>query len=224
MESGFEMARRGKSSGRRAPAQERSRQLVAAVREAGRLLLAEEGPKALTTTRIAERAGVSVGSLYQYFADKAAILAAIYEEERQHELENAAPWVEQLRRMDPRERLRVGITFAAERHRKMLELDAGFYRKRHHEFRIGDELPGAPSGVGGAAAVELARQLLAAKPDDLRPVHVDHAAFLLGRGVSAILHAALEDRPELLADPSFLDEVVEMMTAYLFGDAARKRT
>jgi AcrR family transcriptional regulator len=218
------MKRNDKSGGRRAPSQERSRQLVAAVREAGRLLLAEEGSQALTTTRIAERAGVSIGSLYQYFADKAAILAAIYEEERQHELENAAPWVEQLRRMGPRERLRVGIAYAAERHRKMLGLDPDFYRERHQQFRIGDDLPGAASDAGELAAVALARQLIAAQPEDLKPVHEGHAAFLLGRGVAAILRAALEDQPELLSDPSFLDELVEMMTAYLFGDAARRRT
>jgi AcrR family transcriptional regulator len=216
------MSRSGRGE-RREPSQERAKQLVAAVREAGRLLLAESGPRALTTTRIAERAGVSVGSLYQYFENKAAILAAIYEEERRHELASAPAWIEQLRRMEPRERLRVGIAYAMERHRRMLGLDPAFYRARHAEFRIGDALP-----VGGAdgaqAAVALARQLLDAQPAELRGVNVDHAAFLLGRGVSAILHAALEDRPELLSDESFLDELVDLLTAYLFGDAARKRT
>lgn len=216
------MSRSGRGE-RREPSQERAKQLVAAVREAGRRLLAESGPSALTTTRIAERAGVSVGSLYQYFENKAAILAAIYEEERRHELASAPAWIEQLRKMEPRERLRVGIAYAMERHRRMLDLDPAFYRARHAEFRIGDELP-----VGGAdgsqAAVALARQLLDAQPADLRDVNADHAAFLLGRGVSAILHAALEDRPELLSDESFLDELVDLLTAYLFGDAARKRT
>lgn len=213
------MPRRGKESDRRQPSQERSRQLVAAVRQAGRQLLAEEGPSALTTTRIAERAGVSVGSLYQYFENKAAILTAIFEEERRHALASAAGWVERLRALPPRERLRVGIAYAAERHRRLLGLDPSFYRERHHELRIGGELPGADDSSG---AVALARQLLDAADDGLLPVQRDHAAFLLGRGVSAILHAALDDRPELLSDETFLEELLDMMTAYLYGDAARK--
>jgi AcrR family transcriptional regulator len=48
--------------------------------EATRRILVREGPRALTTTRIAEVAGVSIGSLYQYFADKEEILAALARE------------------------------------------------------------------------------------------------------------------------------------------------
>jgi DNA-binding transcriptional regulator YbjK len=60
---------------RRAPKQDRSREIVSAIVAAGRELLARDGPASLTTNRIAERAGVSIGSLYRYFADKDAILA-----------------------------------------------------------------------------------------------------------------------------------------------------
>lgn len=44
---------------------------------AGRAVLAEEGYDACSTNRIAARAGVSPGSLYQYFPDKAAVVAAV---------------------------------------------------------------------------------------------------------------------------------------------------
>ena len=62
---------------RRVPQQQRSRDLVSSVVDAAERLLAGEGPTALTTTRIAREAGIAVGSLYQYFPDTAAILAAV---------------------------------------------------------------------------------------------------------------------------------------------------
>ena len=59
---------------RKAPKQARSNDLVAAILEAAVQVLAKEGAQRFTTARVAERAGVSVGSVYQYFPNKAAIL------------------------------------------------------------------------------------------------------------------------------------------------------
>jgi AcrR family transcriptional regulator len=62
---------------RREPQQARSRALLAALLDAAETLLVREGAEALTTTRIAAEAGVSVGSLYRWFPDKAAIVDAL---------------------------------------------------------------------------------------------------------------------------------------------------
>ncbi len=62
--------------GRRRPRQERSRALVEAILEAAALLLARHGRDALTTNAVAMRAGVSIGSLYQYFPNAESILKA----------------------------------------------------------------------------------------------------------------------------------------------------
>ena len=64
-------------SARRTPAQERSRALCAAIEVAAAHVLVELGYEGATTARIAERAGVSVGSVYQYFDDKDAIFDAL---------------------------------------------------------------------------------------------------------------------------------------------------
>jgi AcrR family transcriptional regulator len=61
-------------SSRKQPKQARSSDLVAAILEAATQVLAREGAARFTTARVAEKAGVSVGSLYQYFPNKAAIL------------------------------------------------------------------------------------------------------------------------------------------------------
>jgi AcrR family transcriptional regulator len=62
---------------RRVPRQQRSRERLARMLDAAEELLVAEGPGALTTTRVAAAAGVSVGSLYQYLPDKEAIVEAL---------------------------------------------------------------------------------------------------------------------------------------------------
>ncbi|MEZ4233552.1 MAG: TetR/AcrR family transcriptional regulator [Polyangiaceae bacterium] len=64
---------------RRVPRQGRSRETVRAVLDAVPRVIRREGLDALTTNRIAEAAGVSIGSLYQYFPDKRSIFSALHE-------------------------------------------------------------------------------------------------------------------------------------------------
>ena len=66
-------------SARRTPRQYRSRQTVEAVLAAVPLVVKRHGVASITTNRIAEVAGVSIGSLYQYFPDKTAIFSALHE-------------------------------------------------------------------------------------------------------------------------------------------------
>jgi AcrR family transcriptional regulator len=66
---------------RRKPKQARSADLVSAILEAAIQVLAKEGVRRFTTTRVAERAGVSVGSVYQYFPNKASILFRLQADE-----------------------------------------------------------------------------------------------------------------------------------------------
>jgi Transcriptional regulator len=68
-------------SQRKQPKQARSNVLVADILEAAAQVLAKEGIQRFTTARVAERAGVSVGSVYQYFPNKAAILFRLQSDE-----------------------------------------------------------------------------------------------------------------------------------------------
>ncbi|HAV1629644.1 TPA: TetR/AcrR family transcriptional regulator [Enterobacter hormaechei subsp. steigerwaltii] len=66
--------RRLQIASRKQPKQARSAALVAAILEAATQVLSEEGAARFTSARVAEKAGVSVGSIYQYFPNKASIL------------------------------------------------------------------------------------------------------------------------------------------------------
>src|SRR5580692_6581184 len=68
---------------RKNPSQERSRLTVDALLEATARILVREGFDKASTNRIAEVAGVSVGSLYQYFPGKEALVVAVIERHNQ---------------------------------------------------------------------------------------------------------------------------------------------
>lgn len=65
---------------RKTPVQARSNASVDAIREATIQVLLSVGKEKLTTTRVAQRAGVSVGTLYQYFPNKSSLLQAVLKE------------------------------------------------------------------------------------------------------------------------------------------------
>lgn len=65
--------------GRKTPQQARSREMVIRIVDAGARVIATSGYDAASTNRIAAEAGVSPGSLYQYFADKTSIALAVVE-------------------------------------------------------------------------------------------------------------------------------------------------
>jgi AcrR family transcriptional regulator len=75
---------------RKTPIQARSTVTVEAISEAAIQVLLRHGAERLTTTRVADRAGVSVGTLYQYYPNKQSLLFAVLE----HHLNNVAARVE----------------------------------------------------------------------------------------------------------------------------------
>jgi AcrR family transcriptional regulator len=95
-------------SSRKRPKQARSTELVAAILEAAAQVLAKEGAPRFTTARVAERAGVSVGSVYQYFPNKAAILFRLQSDEWRGTSELLRVMLEDVQR-PPLERLRAVV-------------------------------------------------------------------------------------------------------------------
>jgi AcrR family transcriptional regulator len=73
------MTKGKKSNTHRKPVQERAQITVEAILDAAIKLLKRAGSPSLTTNGIAERAGVSIGSVYQYFPNKQAIYLALHE-------------------------------------------------------------------------------------------------------------------------------------------------
>jgi AcrR family transcriptional regulator len=91
---------------RKQPRQARSTELMAAILQAAAQVLAKEGAQRFTTARVAERAGVSIGSLYQYFPNKASILFRLQSDEWRQTTDLLASILDDVRRPPP-QRLRI---------------------------------------------------------------------------------------------------------------------
>jgi AcrR family transcriptional regulator len=197
---------------RKRPKQERARETVEAILTATARILVHEGFEGASTNRIADEAGVSVGSLYQYFPNKESLVAALVE---RHVAEMLAVVEAALPRWRTAPLRRVV--------REMVEtmLAAHAVDPKLHRVLV-EQVPRIGS-LEQIADVErrfesLARAGLEARRRELRPKRLDLAAFVVVRTVEALTHAAVLDRPETLGDAALVDEVTELLARYLEGE------
>jgi len=198
---------RGKTT-RRKPKQRRARQTVQAILDAVLRILKRERFDKITTNHIAEVAGVSIGSLYQYFPDKRAIFAALHGRHieeidgliQRTLLENASSSLEGL--------LRAVID-------AMIEAHAGDPALYHLLFA---EVPHRADGAK-EFAVRLHgvfRLAIAARAQELRKGrNLDALAFVTANMVESLSHAALFQRSTDLSLTDRKKEILRAVLSYL---------
>ena len=109
----------------RKPQQKRSKATVEAIVEAGFICVAERGAEDTTTRHIAERAGISVGSLYEYFANKEQVFSAMNQRFVDEVVAMIQPRITALVRMPIQEMVRTLL----EGFKELLERNDGRYLK-----------------------------------------------------------------------------------------------
>lgn len=213
------------SEPRRRPSQSRSRVLVDAIIQACRQILAQEGIERLTTNRIAEVAGVTIGSLYQYFPNKEAILADLFAKEMAAATDQVCrettPRV--LAQMDVslRSTLRELIRVNAELHLRYLRLNGEFYREYHDFFDFHSKVNSHMTEVYRQPSWEQwLPDLLRKYQSEIVPTDLEQAAFLTANIIERLLAAALEERPEWLESEAYLDSIEAVVINYLHGSSA----
>ena len=193
---------------RRKPQQHRSRQTVEAVLDAVIRLLKREGFAALTTNRIAEVAGVSIGSVYQYFPDKRAVFAALHQRhiERVDRLiagvliEHATSPLDDL--------IRALLEALVDEHTHDPELFALLASEVPHRAKGSRDFATRLHGAFLLAISARAREFK--KGRDLNKV-----AFVVTNMVDSLAHAAALRRPADLSLADVKAEAVEAVLAYL---------
>lgn len=203
------MAAQTALSPRKKPSQARSRATVEAIVTAAARVLVERGYAGLTTVAVAERAGVSVGSLYQYFPGKDALLAALFERHMKQAvetMEQAAP-PGAARSLAEEVDAQIGALLAA----KMSNPRLAIALKTQVPMRRG-----YPSLRPLLSRIErLVRRSLEEHRADIRFADLDLAAFLLVSAVEGVLSAAAEQRRELLEDGRLRAVLVRLVVAFL---------
>jgi AcrR family transcriptional regulator len=206
------MVQKLQTSPRKSASQERSRSTVDALLEATTRILIKEGYDRASTNRIAEVAGVSIGSLYQYFPSKEALVAAVVERHSQ-----------ELSKVTRNALLKVAarpIEVAA-REFVSVAIDAHRVNPKLHGV-LAEQIP----RVGRLENIEanvrdgyaLVRGYLEAHRDEIDVADLDLAAFVVVTVVEALTHAAVLRRPDILVDQKaqrFVDDVTRLVVRYL---------
>lgn len=194
---------------RRRPRQARAQATVDAIIQATARVLIEDGYDRASTNRIAQAAGVSIGSLYQYFPSKEALVAALIEE---HIARMMTVVTEALAVVKPAE--------LPENARAMVDALIAAYRldpKLHHV--LCQEVP----KIGELKRIydfeeklaELARGYLGELRHQIRHTNLDRAVFLLINAIPSVIRAAVETDPEGKNDAMLGNELTDMMLRYL---------
>ena len=201
---------------RKRPRQARAQTTFDAIVEAAARILVEQGQGHLTTNAIAERAGVSVGSLYQYFPNRQAIVRALLERELGR-AEAMRPAVLDDASQPPQRRLRAAVDWHFDVHAGRPALSRTLQRLAAAHLPA-DELRRLDA-LRAARTAQLI-ETLGVGPE----VDRDAAAFLVATCLAAITEATTTARPAALRSAPLREEVTAMLSRYLLGGAAGNGT
>lgn len=184
------------------PTQARARFTVEAILGAADEILRTQGVDAVTTRNVAQRAGVSVGAVYQYFPDKEAILVEISKRIMDEASVAASPELFRLHRQSLDELLQALFRSTVETEKRLLSLGKDFYRKYARQMQFGRAQGLGRGDCTSEQLVANMARLLLQHADEVGEPDTEIAAFMLVRGIRILLATLVEERPELLDSPS----------------------
>lgn len=193
---------------RKSPRQARARATFDAIVEAAARILAESGPRAVTTNRIAARAGVSVGSLYQYFPNRSAVLRALVERELAR-AEAARPAAIDDAALPLASRVRAVVGWQLAVHAANPALSKGLTRL------LGEALPREERTRLAAARHARVRETIRSLLGSGSRRDVGTVALVVDTCLAALTDTFTARRAELLAEPGLADEIALLLTRYL---------
>ena len=205
------MAATRATGARKQPAQARSRAMVEAILDAAARVLVSDGYEAFSTNRVAEAAGASVGSLYQYFPNKSALLAELMRRHAQDIMTRMLEAASNAAFGSLEETVRAMVTANIAGHL----IDPPLHHVLSEEVpRLGEldwRSEFRRQGVGQVRAV------LERHRDEIVVADLDLAAFLLANAVDSVVHVAAGECGDRLADGTLADEICRMIVRYLTG-------
>jgi AcrR family transcriptional regulator len=169
--------------------------------------LAEEGYDRFTTNRVAEQAGVSIGSLYQYFPNKESLLLALAEHHANQMVQLAEDHLENVDNLSIPEVIQKIIEAAIASH----GVNPKLHRVLHEQVPHSQVM----QQLDQAQMENLLRSFLAQRSDQLQSKNLDLTVFMIERTIRAIIYGAITEHPELLKTGELKQELTAMLSAYL---------
>jgi AcrR family transcriptional regulator len=206
------MARRPLVKPRKDASQERSRATVDALVEATARILVREGFDKASTNRIAEEAGVSIGSLYQYFPSKEALVAAVIERHQQEIIQTVRAELADVLALPVERAVRRLVAIAVRAHR----VDPRLHSVLAEQIpRVGRLEKLARFNEENYA---LFREYLERHRGEIRPLDLDLASYICVTTVEALTHNAVINSSKAFSDKAMdalIDEGARLIAGYL---------
>jgi len=200
--------RKARATRRKHPTQVRAAATVDAILVASARVFRDRGYERASVNAIAEVAGVSIGSLYQYFPSKEALLVALAEQHTERALTTLEDALAEVEHEPLPVCVRVVVARMVATHVDPLDrvLARGL-----------DELGSATAlqSVIDARACAVVERFLARRAAEIRPRAHALAALFLVRAVDLLTHAAIEREPASLEDGTLVDELTALALGYL---------
>jgi len=196
----------------RTPRQQRSRHTVECVLAAAAQIFARRGYANTTTNHIAAQAGVSIGSLYQYFPSKDAVLVALAERHVERAFEAVMEQVRTKRSAPAPEFLRALVDAMVAGH----QIEPQLHRVIFEEARLGEDFRRRLDEMD-ARAMTVARELIAERIAELSVRNPEMASFIVVQVLEGLTHAMALRHPQVLRTSAFRDEFVRLLERYLLG-------
>ena len=197
-------------SARKKPVQRRSQQTVAAILEATARILVENGVKGLNTNRVAELAGVSIGSLYQYFPNKEAMVLALAEQHCAKQIDVLKGLSVELRQLPLRDAIRQVIKAVIKATMVDVELHRAFLTEL---TQLGEPVLRRLQ----ERAEQAIRIPLELRRDEILPKDLELAAFFLVSAVDSIIVRTLTLASDRVNLEDLEDELHALVLRYLTG-------
>ena len=192
--------------------QDRSRATVDALVEATARILVRKGFDKASTNHIAAKAGVSVGSLYQYFPSKEALVAAVMERHNQELMQFVRGTLAEVAALPVERAVRKLVAVAIQAHR----IDPKLHRVLAEQIPRTGKLENIETFNRENYA--LFRTYLEAHRHELRPVDMELAAFVCVTSIEALTHTAVLHHSDSFSDEAFaalVDEATRLVVRYL---------
>jgi len=205
------MQRQVRTTPRKRPRQQRSKDTVDSILEATARVLKHDGFDGLTTNAVAAKAGVSIGSLYQYFPNKEALVATLVARHNREMLQLLRDALEKVASRDLATTMRELVRATVDAHL----VDPALHRI------FAEQVP----RMGQLAKIEalqretflLIRAYLEERRDEISVRDLDSATFICVTTAEALTHEYVINKPDALADDRerFIDEVTRLLMGYL---------
>ncbi|MNJ99811.1 transcriptional regulator BetI [compost metagenome] len=196
------------------PTQERSRQTVATILDACSRLLISEGFYSITTDKIAKEAGVSIGSLYQFFGNKESVVQAVVKNVLEEDKKMMSEGMRAISPLAPEQRIKGMLQLALDICRHNAELRAKLTTIQYY----------VAEASYMSDTIRYFQEIVKYNLPQIPGRDMERVSYVLVNTFIGMINTMNIDKPQFINDPATLEEMTRMFYSYLDIPAEGQKT